>query len=347
MSTGPDVTPGTFLIVGIPGPRLDAATHRALAQVRPGGVILFGRNLESAEQVRALTGEIRTLLPQVVLWVDAEGGRVDRLQHVLTPAPAGERLAVEPPAVARRAGRWSGHGLRTLGFDADFAPVVDLDHGLRGNALDGRCLGGAPETVIPRARAFLDGLHGAGVGGCVKHFPGLGAAPADTHHRPATIDLPAEALARELEPFRVLAETAGAVMVGHALYPAWDAERPASLSSQIVDGVLRRDLGFRGLVVADDAEMEGLAPWAATPAERAEAAFTAGCDALLVCHRLEAAVEAAERLAAPALAPRRHAANRRWQAHRRHLDRLRAGATTRRFRLATVRRRLAALAETT
>ena len=206
-------------------------------------MILFGRNLESAQQVRALIGELRTLLPATVLWVDAEGGRVDRLEHVLAPAPAGEWLAAEPPAVARRAGRWIGHGLRALGFDADFAPVVDLDHGLRGNALDGRCLGGAPETVIPRARAFLDGLHGAGVGGCVKHFPGLGAAPADTHHHPATIELSSEALARELEPFRALAEKAGAVMVGHALYPAWDAERPASLSPEIVEGVLRRVYG--------------------------------------------------------------------------------------------------------
>lgn len=335
---------GPFLIVGLPGPGLDPNTRHTLAELRPGGVILFARNVESAEQVRELTGALKSLLPDVVLWVDAEGGRVDRLQGVLAPAPAGERLAGASPALALRAGRWVGYGLRALGFDADFAPVVDLDHGLTGNALDGRCLGAAPETVVPRARAFLEGLQGSGVGGCVKHFPGLGAAPADTHDEPATIDLSERELARELEPFRELSEVAGAVMVGHALYPAWDRERPASLSPVIVGEVLRKELGFRGLVVADDAEMEGLAPWAATPAERATAAFAAGSDALLICHRLEEAVAASERLAAPELAARRRESTRRWELHRRHLHRLRSVAPTRKYRVTTVRRRLGELA---
>lgn len=336
---------GEFLIVGIPGPRLDPDTRRSLAELRPGGVILFTRNVESAGQVRALTGELKALLPEVVLWVDAEGGRVDRLKDVLAPAPAGERLAAASPALARRAGRWIGHGLRALGFDADFAPVVDLDHGRTGNALDGRCLGVTPDAVIPRARAFLDGLQGSGVGGCVKHFPGLGAAPADTHHEPAVIDLSEPELTRELAPFRELADRAGAVMVGHALYPVWDRERPASLSPVIVRQGLRGDLGFQGLAVADDAEMEGLAPWAATPAERAAAAFEAGCDALLVCHRLEEAVAAAGRLAVPELAERRVVATRRWRSYRRHLARLCREAPARRFHGATVRRRLGELAD--
>jgi len=336
---------GEFLIVGIPGPRLDPDTRSTLAEVRPGGVILFTRNVESAEQVRALTAELKSLLPEVVLWVDAEGGRVDRLKDVLAPAPAGQRLAAASPTLARRTGRWIGHGLRALGFDADFAPVVDLDHGVTGNALDGRCLGATPLRVVPRARAFLDGLQASGVGGCVKHFPGLGAAPADTHHEPAVIDLSELELARELAPFRELADRAGAVMVGHALYPVWDRERPASLSPVIVRQVLRGDLGFQGLVVADDAEMEGLAPWAATPAERAAAAFEAGCDALLICHRLEEAVAAAHRLSGPELAARRAAAARRWKSYRRHLVGVRRDAPARRFHVATVRRRLDEVAQ--
>lgn len=340
----PTVSSGSFLIVGVPGPRLDSTTRRTLSELRPGGVILFTRNVESPQQVRELTGALKVLLPEVVLWVDAEGGRVDRLKDVLAPAPAGERLAGASPALALRTGRWIGHGLRVLGLDADFAPVVDQDHGLTGNALDGRCLGVDPETVTPRARAFLEGLQGSGVGGCVKHFPGLGAAPADTHDEPATIDLTKRDLARELEPFRELSELAGAVMVGHALYPAWDRERPASLSPVIVGEVLRKELGFQGLVVADDAEMEGLAPWAATPAERAAAAFAAGCDALLICHRLEEAVAASERLAATELAARRRESARRWELHRRHLHRLRSVAPTRKYRVTTVRRRLGELA---
>lgn len=335
--------PGAFLVVGIPGTELDRATRDVLEELRPGGVILFTRNLETPEQVQELTGDLRALLPDVVLWIDAEGGRVDRLQDVLAPAPAGERLAAASPTLAERAGRWIGHGLRRLGFDGDYAPVVDLDHGRTGNALDGRCLGADPRDVVVRARAFLRGLHGAGIAGCVKHFPGLGDAPADTHHKPATIGQSAAELQRELEPFRVLADLAGSVMVGHALYPAWDAERPASLSGRIVEGVLRQELGFDGLAVADDAEMEGLAPWAATPAERAVAAFEAGCDALLICHRLEEAQRAAELLSAPELASRRRESARRWRAHRRHLAKLRERATERDYRVATVRRRLGEL----
>jgi beta-N-acetylhexosaminidase len=339
------VSAGSFLIVGIPGPRLDEETRRILAGLRPGGVILFRRNVESVEQVQELTGGLRTLLPETVLWVDGEGGRVDRLKEVLAPAPAGESLAVSPPALARRAGLWIGHGLRALGFDGDFAPVVDLDHGIAGNALDGRCLGGRPRAVIARGRAFLDGLHRAGIGGCLKHFPGLGAAPADTHHRAATIGLSRQELEPELDPFRRLSNEAGAVMVGHALYPSWDRERPASLSPVILEERLRRDLGFEGLAVSDDVEMEGLAPWAATPAERAEAAFAAGCDAVLVCHRLEQAVAAAGRLAVSRLAERREVAEKRWRFYRRHLAHLRYRAPARRFRVATVRRRLGELVE--
>lgn len=336
---------GSFLIVGVPSPRLDSTTRGILSDLRPGGVILFRHNVESAEQVRELTRELKALLPEVLLWVDAEGGRVDRLKDVLAPAPAGERLATAPSAQARRVGRWIGHGLRALGLDADFAPVTDIDHGISGNALDGRCLGDGWSRVHFRARAFLEGLHASGVGGCLKHFPGLGAAPADTHHLPATIGLSRLQLVAELLPFRRLCHLAGAVMVGHALYPAWDRDRPASLSPVIIGDVLRKDLGFRGLVIADDAEMEGLAPWAATPAERAVTAFAAGCDALLICHRLDEAVAAAERLSGPELAERRAAATRHWRSYRRHLDRLRRQAPARRFQVATVRRRLDEVAQ--
>lgn len=334
------MTGGELLIVGIPGPRLDGETMRALDELRPGGVILFTRNLEDPDQVVELTRGLKALLPDVVLWVDAEGGRVDRLAHVLGPAPAGERLAAAPPGVAHRAGRWIGYGLRVLGFDADFAPVADIDHGISGNALDGRCYGDRWSRVNFRARAFLEGLHASGIGGCLKHFPGLGAAPADTHHRPATIDLSRRRLIEERIPFRRLCHLAGAVMVGHALYPCLDPDRPASLSPRILQDLLRSDLEFEGMALADDLEMEGLAPWAATPAERAVAALDAGCDALLICHRLDEAMRAAEALAAPELASRRRAAARRWSDHRRHLEALRDDSAARWFPVATVRKRL-------
>lgn len=336
---------GRFFIVGLPGPLLDRATRRHLEGLRPGGVILFARNLEEPAQIRELLAGIRSLLPEVLVWVDAEGGPVHRLEPVLGEAPAGEELARHRASLARRAGRWIGHGLATLGFDADFAPVVDLDRGVSGNALDRRCLGSEVRPVIARARAFLDGLHRTGIGGCLKHFPGLGAAPADTHHQAARVDLPAKQLRRDLAPFQALAARAGAVMVGHAVYGGWDPQRPATFSQRLLGAVLRERLGFEGLAVADDLEMEALAPWAATVAERAEAAFAAGCDALPVCHHLEEALAAARRLEAPALEARRRQAAARWQEYREHLERLRNRASKRTFRLETVRSRLAETVE--
>lgn len=342
MRSAEAVAAGRFLIVGIPGLQLDGETRRQLEELRPGGVILFARNVKNLLQLTELTADLEILLPDAVLWVDAEGGSVDRLASVVTPAPSGEWLAERSPRRAEQAGRWIGHALAALGLDANFAPVVDVDRGLTGNALDGRCLGTTAAAVTSRARAFLRGLHSAGVGGCVKHFPGLGAAPADTHHRPATIDLPAAELEEDLDPFRELAADAASVMVGHAVYPARDAQRPASLSKVWVGEVLRGELGFDGLVVADDVVMEGLAPWAGSPAERAEAAFEAGCDALLICHHLEQALEAAERLAEPHHRRRRVEATERWRAWRRHLAGLQKDVR-RRYQLATVRERLAEL----
>lgn len=334
---------GRLLAVGLPGPRLDAATERLLARLEPGGVILFGHNVESPEQLAGLTRAVRRLLPEAVLWLDAEGGPVDRLRHLAGPAPAGSALAARPPALARRAGRWVGHALRRFGFDADFAPVVDLDRGHRGNALDGRTLGATARGVTARARAFLEGLHGGGIGGCLKHFPGLGAATADTHLAEAPIALPASELEADLAPFHALAPLAAAVMAGHAVYPALDPrKRPASLSPVLLADLLRGRLGFRGVVVADDLEMEALAAWGGL-AERAEAALAAGCDLLLVCSRLEEARGVAERLERPALAARRAEATERLDAYRRHLQRLRAAAPGRRFGLAALRRRLAAV----
>jgi beta-N-acetylhexosaminidase len=268
--------------------------------------------------------------------VDAEGGRVDRLRALFGSAPAAARLAVRPPAVSRRAGFWVGAALRHVGLDVDLAPVVDLDHGATDNALDGRYFGSDPRRVAARAGAFLVGLREAGVLGCLKHFPGLGAATRDTHHAVAEVSLDAAGLAREAAPFKRLWSapgantTASAVLVSHAIYPALDDSRsPASLSSAVMTGLLRREMGFRGVTFSDDLEMKALAPWGDL-SDRCEAALAAGCDGLLVCSRWEEAPVIARRLRVKALSTRREEALVRLEAFRRASARLRKQVARRR-----------------
>jgi beta-N-acetylhexosaminidase len=317
---------GEHVFVGIPGPRLDKATAALLTAHRPGGVLLFRRNLETAEQLAGLVAQLRRVVPEAVLAIDAEGGRVDRLEPLLGPSPAGSLLARHPPPEALRAGRWIGLALRLFDVDLDLAPVVDLDRGETGNALDGRYLGAREPAVTRRARAFLRGLHGAGVGGCLKHFPGLGAATEDTHHRTSVVRLSEAALALDLKPYAALLPIAGAAMAAHAVYPALDVEeRPASLSPPVIGGLLRGRLGFDGLLLSDDLEMQALAPWGDLPA-RAEAAFAAGCDVLLVSATPAALPEIVARLGRPRHAGRRREAGARLAAYRRRLRTLRWAA---------------------
>ncbi len=332
---------GRFLILGFEGTSLTPELARFLAGIQPGGVILLPRNIEAEPQLRELVAALRRLLPGVTLYLDAEGGRVDRLRSVAAPAPSAEQLARVPAELARRAGRWVGAALRSFDFDVDLAPVVDLDHGHRGNGLDGRYLGSSPRGVVARARGFLAGLAASGVGGCLKHFPGLGRSGEDTHHEGTRITGDARRLAADLLPFRTLAAAAGAVMVSHATCPDLDPSgRPASLSSGLCRDLLRDRLGFAGLALSDDLDMNALAPWGSA-AERAEASFAAGCDGVFLCWSPTAASEAVERLAQPALAARRREAAERLDAYRRKLQRLRQEG--RGVGIAEVRRRLAAL----
>jgi beta-N-acetylhexosaminidase len=337
---------GELLFVGVEGTRLTAAEAGLLGKVLPAGVVLVQRNIADEETLRMLMAELRAAVPGATLALDAEGGPVDRLRGVVGPAPGADLLALQAPARARRAGYWVGAALAGLGFDLDLAPVVDLDHGRAGNALDRRTFGADPRRVASRAGAFLDGLHAAGIGGCLKHFPGLGAAGADTHVAPAAIGLDADALARDRAPFAALAARAEAVMAGHAVYPALDPEaRPATLSRALCTGLLRRSVRFRGALLSDDLEMGALAPWGELP-ERGREALAAGCDGLLFCRRIEAAPEIAAALGARSLAGRRAEAGRR-------LARLRGGLARRRAAaqppppLARVREALARLGERT
>ena len=255
-----------LIFAGVPGPDLDKTSAALLEQYQPGGVVLLGWNFKTLEQLAELTTAIRRILPEVVLCIDAEGGRVDRMRDVVGPAPAASLLGRRPVSLAYQAGHWIAQAMRLFDFDLDFAPVVDLDRGATDNALDGRYFGATPEQVIPRARAFLRGLHAGGAGGCLKHFPGLGGAGQDTHHQGSVVYLPADELRADLAPFATLAGHAGAVMIGHAAYPAYDSSmRPATMSPEILGGLLRGRLGFTGLSISDDLDMKAWPPGARCP----------------------------------------------------------------------------------
>ena len=284
-------TAGAVLVVGTSGPRLTDEEKAVFRRLRPGGAILFGRNVETVEQVRLWAAEVRAASPGALLYVDCEGGRVDRLRNLFGGAPAAARLANAPPRLAERAGRWIGEALRVCDLDIDLAPVVDLDHGAEDNALDGRYFGASARQVASRARAFLRGLGRAGRVGCLKHFPGLGAATRDTHHSIAEVTLDAERLKRERVPFEELIRVKGdgspvpAVLLSHAFYPAIDGSGlPATLSPSLARGLLRDEMRFRGAALTDDLEMKALDPWGDL-AERSCRALAAGCDALLICSR--------------------------------------------------------------
>ncbi len=340
------IRPAEPVWVGLPGPELDGTSADLLTQHEPGGVVLFGRNCVTPEQLFDLVQAIRRTLPRALLAIDAEGGRVDRLRGVVAPAPAASRLATRLPSASILAGRAIGRALRLFDLDLDFAPVVDLDRGLQGNALDDRCFGSRPEEVAVRARGFLAGLHSAGIGGCLKHYPGLGGAGEDTHHEGSVVSLSREQLEDDLAPFDALGSFAGAVMISHAVYPAYDAQELPATLSPCIHRLLRRRLGPTVLAVSDDLEMHALTPWGDLP-ERTAAAFLAGCDVLPVCRNLEALPAIAERLAAPELEARQLAAHHRIERYRNHLATLRAqedSAAPWAERLAEIRTDLTALA---
>lgn len=294
---------GRVLMVGFAASRPERPLLDRLQALRPGGVILFRRNLESPEALEELILALREVLPaHPLLAVDQEGGRVSRLEPWLGPTPTAERWSHQGEEAVRRFGTATGEVLRGLGFNLDFAPVVDLCPPGTPNGIGDRSFGTDPEAVAAQAGAFLDGLQSAGVAGCLKHFPGLGDTHVDSHRELPTVTRARERLvAEDLLPYRRLHDRAAAVMTGHALYPTLvpGVRLPACLSPDIVGGWLRERLGFAGLAVSDDLEMGAVD---AFEAERPAGltALEAGCDLVLYCHTLARAERARDALLARA-----------------------------------------------
>jgi len=310
--------------VGIAGATLLPEERDILERDPPRAVILFRRNVESADQLRDLTEEIHRLPGSPLLCLDQEGGPVDRLRDILGPSISFRDAA--RLGLARQAGELQGEACARLGFDVDLAPVLDrLLPGASERVLKDRCASADPGEIASASADFLRGLASRGVAGCVKHFPGLGRADLDTHKELPLIPDDAAEEERDLAPFRATMEEAGAVMVSHA---ATRQGRPASLSPEIATDLLRGTLGFTGAVFSDDLEMGALSAFGDLP-ERCAQACRAGCDLLFVCSRIGVYPDCVAAVEKEVPLERRKQAAARLDEYSRHAARIRARATTR------------------
>lgn len=295
-------------MLDISGTWLTAEDRQLLRQPEVGGLILFARNIEHLSQVQALCRSIRAVRPDILLAVDQEGGRVQRLRRDVIRLPAMRAFASH--ADAQRLAEICGWVMATevlaVGLDFSFAPVLDLDH-QRSAVVGTRSFEGDPQRASELAAAFIKGMHSAGMAATGKHFPGHGWAEADSHVAIPVDERDLDELRKQdLVPFQRLVGELDAVMPAHVLYPLVD-DKPAGFSPRWLQDILRKELGFRGVIFSDDLSMAG-AHVAGDAASRIEAALSAGCDMGLVCNdrgAAELALSALQRLGvrpSPALA---------------------------------------------
>jgi len=280
------MTPAIF---GLSSTVLTADERAFFRDADPAGYILFGRNVESREQLRALTNELRALhgRERLLISIDQEGGRVARMKPPVWPAyPTGEafdRLFDLAPASAIEAARCNaealGLDLAEAGISVDCWPLLDVRQPGAHDVIGDRALGAEPMRVAALGRAILDGLARAGVVGVIKHMPGHGRSMADSHKELPTVTATAEELEHDIAPFRALA-SGPIAMTSHIVYTAWDAAHPATQSPTIVSEIIRGAIGFSGLLLTDDLDMEALS---GSVPERAARALAAGCDLALNC----------------------------------------------------------------
>ena len=280
------MTPAIF---GLAGPALTPDERAFFADVRPAGYILFKRNCIDRAQLRALTDDLRAIegRSDVAILIDQEGGRVARMQPPEWPAfPAGaafDRLYEIAPISALEAARAHAEALALtlaeVGITVNCLPLLDVRTPDTHPAIGDRALGSDPLRVASLGRAVLDGLRAGGVVGVVKHMPGQGRAVVDSHHDLPIVTADEALLADDLFPFERLND-APMGMTGHIVFAAWDAERPATMSPVIIDTIIRKRIGFDGLLMSDDLDMNALK---GDVADRAVGCVAAGCDVALNC----------------------------------------------------------------
>ncbi len=283
---------GIHFIVGLSGTELTSDEREALSNLKPAGIILFGKNIDKdcgllwKDRLRSLIDSAKNATgnDKLLVSIDHEGGRVHRFPEGITHFPPAVQWEDRTEDVARTMAR----ELSELGFNLSYAPVLDVFSEPKNSVIGDRAFGTTPAIVIKRAREFFRGFAAEGMIGCAKHFPGHGATVADSHFELPHLDASEDILnSRELVPYRVLLkeDIIPTIMTAHVNYPALDQDNPATLSWPIVTGLLRHELGFNGVVVSDDLEMHALKYL--TPEERGIAALLAGCDILLEANSKE------------------------------------------------------------
>jgi len=296
------MTPAIF---GLAGPSLTDDERAFFRDTDPAGYILFGRNVVDRAQLRALTGDLRAIhgRDRLLVSIDQEGGRVARMKppewQAFPPGGAFAKVWQVAPASAIEAARVNaealGLDLAEVGITVDYLPLLDVRQPGAHDVIGDRALGSEPMQVAALGRAVLDGLARAGVTGCVKHMPGHGRACADSHKELPTVEASEAELETDIEPFRTLAD-APIGMTAHVRYMAWDADQPGTFSPFVINEVIRKRIGFSGLLLTDDIDMEALD---GTIPERAERAIAAGCDVVLNCWaKMDDMAAIAERLPA-------------------------------------------------
>ena len=299
---------GQLLFIGLPGTDVDADTKNLLQEIQPGGICIFGRNVRRLEQTRKLLDDVReNIAVEPIISVDQEGGLVDRLRRICTPMPSARVIRQHGDLAAARAlGSITGEILRILGFNMNFAPVMEImtpERDLLSNGLYSRSYGRSPGEVLGYSMVYLRGLQRAGIMGCLKHFPGIGAGEVDSHDKMPIVNLSHEDLiSQDLAPYIELFvfrqdedDRVRCVMVSHGGFPRINLQtgrlggrlEPASINYDVVTKLLRYELGFKHLVLTDDMEMGAITRHTSIE-NAAKAAFRAGEDMILICSSVEA-----------------------------------------------------------
>lgn len=299
---------GQFLIGSMPGSSIPVELRSLAREFDLGGVILFSRNIEVPEQVAELSAESEALGRTTPAWVsvDQEGGRVARLKEPFTkwpPMATLGRAGTQAEKLAERFAQALAQELLAVGISLDYAPVLDIHTNPKNPVIGDRALAERAEDVAKLGSVIIRALQGAGLAACGKHFPGHGDTSTDSHFElPLVEHAPDRLRAIEFEPFRAaIAAHVAFIMTAHVLVPSLDERRPASLSPEIVQKLLRDELKFDGVILSDDLEMKAVSAHHEVP-EAAVDAIAAGCDAILICsgdvdlqgRTLEALVRATE-----------------------------------------------------
>ncbi|MDI6706855.1 MAG: beta-N-acetylhexosaminidase [Bacillota bacterium] len=295
---------GEMLIVGIDGEIIDDETIRMLRTNKPGGIIIYKRNVSSGEQVGRLIKELQEYSLEykdigLFIGIDHEGGRVNRLPAEYNYPSARELGSTNDPEGVKGTALEVGGKLKGLGFNMNFGPVLDIDSNPQNPVIGDRSFGKTPETVSRMGCAFIEGMEAAGVIPVAKHFPGHGDTLVDSHTGlPVLSHTEARVMEFETVPFReAIDKGVPAIMTAHILFPSIDADRPATMSPTIINGLLRGTLGFEGVVITDDLLMGAISSRYKT-GDAAVLAVEAGVDMLLIALQSEGAQEVVDALKA-------------------------------------------------